>query len=492
MVCVYVYVGYILAQQRINKYVYIYIGLYLNYPSAGIFGWHVNDQTSKGANLENIYIHDLRHKGIEVVGFSQQGRVLCNSFNGPIPAIDLFGQNQVYEFQSALYDDDSEEPLYAEYVGSIITDIHIAMYYFGRDDFDNWAGIPFFGFGDKIVDWAMGKMPEFISSDQRHEFGFYCNEDAMFHPSKGLLGFKISGIEDLVMKNIKIENLQDETPIGSDLCGVVTNPRHGMYHFAQQLPYQVGFSMNMVMGMTVDFSNVIMEDTEIINLYSSTGLVYGMAAWFESDIDVNGKLNIKHLNAGSDLDSSLEFDYDDLPNKAPEACSIRLFDDDQYPLTINWNENNGLQSLQTCINGQVGCLGDNDQYTHFDDIIDTKDITDDLEQCTNISPFEIAPKLFEDLLNYDSSLIPRPKMPPSNEEENSIQTHKGHLLLPPWLNENYTISIFNSNFFITIMFISLLTIICFITRMLFINAKRSAKYQNINSTELTSLMHQNA
>ena len=48
-----------------------------------------------------------------------------------------------------------------------------------------------------------------------------------------------------------------------------------------------------------------------------------IAAWFESDIDVKGKMDIHHLHAGKD-----EFDYDALPNKAAEACAIRLFDDD--------------------------------------------------------------------------------------------------------------------------------------------------------------------
>ena len=194
-------------------------GLYLNYPSAGIFGWHVNDQTSSDAHLENVRIHSLRHKGIEVVGLNEGGRVICNGFNGPLPAKDIFGDDIIETFQEKLYSMEMDEigeseEMYPQYVGSIITDIHIAMYFWGRDDFDNWAGIPFYGFGDKMLEWATGNMPEYIGSNDRDKFGFYCNEDAMFHPAKGLLALKISGVEGVTMDGVTIQNLQDEPPLG--------------------------------------------------------------------------------------------------------------------------------------------------------------------------------------------------------------------------------------------------------------------------------------
>lgn len=66
-------------------------GLFLNYPSAGIFGWHVNDKTSNNAVLENVEIHGLRHSGIEVVGFAEHFRVFCNAFNGPLSLESLLG-----------------------------------------------------------------------------------------------------------------------------------------------------------------------------------------------------------------------------------------------------------------------------------------------------------------------------------------------------------------------------------------------------------------
>merc|ERR1719334_2620341 len=329
-------------------------GLFLNYPSAGIFGWHVNDKLSYNATVENVYIHDLRHKGIEVVGFQYNGRVFCNAFNGPLPAHDIFGE-EVWNVQHSLkYDDD--EPVEASYSGTIISDIHIAQFFWGKDNFDYWPGIPYLGKHDQLMRWATD-MNETYIADERSSIDFSCNEDAMFHPSKGLVAMKASGVDGLVMKNVRVENIQDETPLGSDLCGY----KSGKYHFSQQSPYQIGYSMNMVMGITLDFvSRTDLSDISIDKMTSDTGLVYGLATWYESDIMLHGQLSINELTAGYSIDDDT-FSYDSRPNKAAESCSIRTYDDDTYPLTLEFADDAVV--TQTCMQGAVGCLGSKHRYT---------------------------------------------------------------------------------------------------------------------------------
>merc|ERR1719361_2882985 len=84
-------------------------GLFLNYPSAGIFGWHVNDAMSDGAILENVHIHDLARAGNEVIGLAQHGRVYCNAFNGPLPLRRLLGSEEAMkQFADAMLSEDDE------------------------------------------------------------------------------------------------------------------------------------------------------------------------------------------------------------------------------------------------------------------------------------------------------------------------------------------------------------------------------------------------
>merc|ERR1719273_1173 len=179
----------------------------------------------------------------------------------------------------------------------------------------------------------------------------------MFHPSKGMIAMKASGVEGLTVKNLRIENIQDETPLGSDLCGYADK-----YHFSQQTPYQVGFSMNMVMGVTVDFvTEATFEDVTIRKMASDTGLVYGFAAWFESEITVKDQLRVEELVAGYSLDDD-QFTYLSRPNKAAESCSIRLYDDAMYPMTMTWHED--LEISQKCMQSAIGCLGQNVKTTY--------------------------------------------------------------------------------------------------------------------------------
>ena len=357
-------------------------GIFLNYPSAGIFGWHVNDATSNGAVLNNIHIHDIYRKGDEIIGVAQRGRVYCNAFNGPLPLMEMLGDmDKVTEFADALLMDyaednenENENVVYAQYVGDIVTDVHIAMYEFGRDDFNNWAGIPYYGEKEGLLSWAKGENSKYLASDNNEILSVYCNNDAMFHPSKGLLGIKISGSENVELNGITIENLIDATNLGHDLCG-----EKDLYHFSQQIPYQIGFSMNMVHAMSVDFSDVIINDDIKINgIYSKTGLTFGISTWFDTKIDYKSSIiDITNVYAGYDLEDDNELSYDDRPNKSPEACAIRIFSSDAYQVENTFDDelNGEINNINIqCINGDVGCFGNVDgKYTNLGNIDDIQD-----------------------------------------------------------------------------------------------------------------------
>ena len=125
--------------------------------------------------------------------------------------------------------------------------------------------------------------------------------------------------------------------------------------------------MNMVMGITVDFSTVTTDNLSIQNLQSNTGLTFGFATWFKSHIQVYGDFKVSDLSAGYSLTTnSADFNgmsYGDLPNKAAEACAVRIYDVEEYPVTMEWSDDSNV--YQSCIAGQVGCLGSNSEYSHY-------------------------------------------------------------------------------------------------------------------------------
>jgi len=141
----------------------------------------------------------------------------------------------------------------------------------------------------------------------------------------------------------------------------------------------------------MDFmTNTVLEDITMDKLVSDTGLVFGLAAWFESEIEVRGHFGTKGLLAGYSIEDET-FDYDSRPNKAPESCSLRLYDDDSYPLSMSYAED--LIESQTCMKGAVGCLGE-DYYTGYG----TAHMTSEDDSCDTTKAFEYAPTEVSEVL----------------------------------------------------------------------------------------------
>ena len=87
-----------------------------------------------------------------------------------------------------------------------------------------------------------------------------------------------------------------------------------------------GFSGNTNQGIVLSASqNVSINNIYIDNLYSETGNVFGISIWSNVIIEDIHDITIKNINAGTLLDiTSTGVTESDLPNLAPEGCSIKL------------------------------------------------------------------------------------------------------------------------------------------------------------------------
>eukprot|EP00487_Bulimina_marginata_P006700 TRINITY_DN26555_c0_g1_i1.p1 TRINITY_DN26555_c0_g1~~TRINITY_DN26555_c0_g1_i1.p1 ORF type:complete len:137 (+),score=14.84 TRINITY_DN26555_c0_g1_i1:119-529(+) len=136
------------------------------------------------------------------------------------------------------------------------------------------------------------------------------------------------------MKDVKITNIHSSTGISSMIGGSYEDV------VSQQAPYMNGYSMNMVNGLTMTFTtNVNIQNTEVAHIISNTGLAYGVAAWYETHVNIQGKkgLSIHHVHAGKELAPSDTFRRDSYPNLKPEGCAFRIYDDVIYKSVIDYN-----------------------------------------------------------------------------------------------------------------------------------------------------------
>ena len=68
----------------------------MNYAGSGIFGWDVSDLRSNDLKIKNLYMHDLKHSGNEVVGLSKnKKRFIVNTLLAPLNLEHLLGSMDV-------------------------------------------------------------------------------------------------------------------------------------------------------------------------------------------------------------------------------------------------------------------------------------------------------------------------------------------------------------------------------------------------------------
>lgn len=168
------------------------------------------------------------------------------------------------------------------------------------------------------------------------------------------MGLRLNGVDQVDMHDVKIQNIHSTTGLGTLLGGVYEQV------VSQQAPYMNGFSMNMVNGMTATFTtNMQLNNVHVDRIISNTGLAYGVAAWYETEMDITGQqgLTITNIHAGKELAPSNKFRKDSYPNLKPEACAFRIYDDVVYSADIQYNQNaKGTDNVKIqCVTGHTGC-----------------------------------------------------------------------------------------------------------------------------------------
>jgi len=319
-------------------------GIFLNYPGASIQSYHLNDLKSYNVLIENVHIHDLHHKTFEAMQIKSKIRSMANVFNAPFEANLLFN----IDFDDLPVDVKDAEDL--RYQGNPLYDFFFGLYYLS----DNWDYLGLMSMGTDFENWIFGD-DDFSFTHVIDEYR--CNSDSMGHPNKGLVGLRFDGVMNATINNVKISNLFEDSNLGSDLCG-----EYDTMFQTQRIPFQIGYSGNIAQGMSLDYTTAFVNDITIDNIESSTGLTTGISLWYGSIVKFSGDLQISNIKAGAKVETGT-LTYDSSPNRAPEACAIRV-PDLMYPqqqlaqkITLDTDLNVAIQ----CVSGHIGCNGEDVQ-----------------------------------------------------------------------------------------------------------------------------------
>jgi len=147
----------------------------------------------------------------------------------------------------------------------------------------------------------------------------------MLHVTKGLFGFRIDNVDNVVLNNIEIEDLQNIGELGSYVCGHYESTDDGG-HRNQNFPLQRGFTGTEVHALSFVGATGTINNINIHNIISARGDALAIQFFPSNQIEIGENINIQDIHAGAHLPKELLASLDDsMPNKIPRACAVTIW-----------------------------------------------------------------------------------------------------------------------------------------------------------------------
>lgn len=135
---------------------------------------------------------------------------------------------------------------------------------------------------------------------------------------KGIIPLRISGLANVSLTNIKINNINNTSPFGSKECGQYKDSTS----IVSTLP---GFLGADIRGITVESSRKIsFNNVEINGLNSQSGNVIGLDVMFQS-MNLTGAVRIQNLTTIPSV--YLPLDFSEIPQNVPTTTPIKVSPD---------------------------------------------------------------------------------------------------------------------------------------------------------------------
>jgi hypothetical protein len=265
---------------------------------------------ARHVTFDNVHIDGQRGAVTEVVALAVPGDTVDRAVVDPIGAI-FQTRNQDSDGAWLTIDDDGA------YVGNVVADaqaivakaIHLGLF----DDAPLSTARN--SISPEILAWVEGSVPQHESeTDTDEPWRFLCNGDSMFHVNKGVIGFKIDGARDVLLRSTSIRGLANVGAAGVDTCGDYSD---GLSHPAATLP---GYGGTHVRGYTFAGSrDVLLERGKIKMAGAEVGDSIGVDVMTDSEDIVIRDVQVRKLYGGQSLPSPLP-----LPNLIPDAYGLRV------------------------------------------------------------------------------------------------------------------------------------------------------------------------
>ena len=160
-----------------------------------------------------------------------------------------------------------------------------------------------------------------------------CGTDIQLHSSKGAIGLRIDGVQNLVVDGIYIHDVANWADLGNqDICGEYGGPSVG----GEDPDIQYGFTGTRSHGMIIDYAQGTLSNIQIEGIESYNGEANGLTVYKGCDVSLEN-IQVDNIHAGTQLTSD-DISGLALPNLVPRACGVDIRDD----TIVNIVEDNGI------------------------------------------------------------------------------------------------------------------------------------------------------
>lgn len=231
------------------------------------------DKNSNRVFLENISISNLSLKPREVVGLYTKSGKIMKDFSGNLVLISkpiwYEGVNCYDPYKTFLDRNNYYDILLAS---------QVILYKYGQEN-PRFRGVA--NIDDSVIEYINGGKYAYIKYNPKIKT--FRNTDIMAHVMKGVVGIRIDCSDNVEIKSVNIQNLNNygikglmSSEIGEYEDGKVgENIRH-LGHPKSNSKYK-GYTGNFCRGFTFNHSDKVkLNDTKIINLYSLNGKSIGI------------------------------------------------------------------------------------------------------------------------------------------------------------------------------------------------------------------------
>lgn len=283
----------------------------LIHPKLNVDDFALNRDLGESTNIviEDVVVSGMRNTINEVIGLTSDqttgtyGGAMHDTLGAVFPVRTLLDEN-------------------GHYSGTVLSDVQLFITEYGPDVNGGKSSI-----GDEIVAWSKGgvDIADIIAGNEY--INYYCNGDSMNHMNKGLLGFKLDGVKNMLMNNCRVVDIETHGRMGSDICGP-----YDTSHSKQTAT--VGYSGANIRGFSLAACcNVEMNFCKADGVYSVNGRAYGCHIFNGSqNVSINN-LTVGDVRAGRKVgDVWLGVDSEgndvaytaDLPNRIPIAYFLKV------------------------------------------------------------------------------------------------------------------------------------------------------------------------